>query len=154
MASCDGGAAARTFPVQRHVRSGPALIGPLSLSVWHRHDRCTDSMQGHAHSSGDLADRSTDLFAHYADGGVLPRITVMNYFWNTNWISVHMMNGTASWQGFLFILQGIAAACMSVGFFTKTATFATWFLLTSLHGRNPLVLHGGACRKLRQTCLA
>lgn len=104
------------------------------------------SMRSPPDVAGDLLDRSSDLQAHYSDSGTLPRPAVLNYFWNTNWISLHMMSGAPSWQAMLFWIHGLAAFCMAIGFFTKLSTLVSWFLLVSLHGRNPLILHGGAFR--------
>lgn len=111
---------------------GLVIIGAHLLIAWQR-----------TYEAGDLFDRASDLQAHYSDTGVLPRTTVFNYFWNTNWISLHMMNGTARWEALLFWIHGIAAFCMAIGLYTKSSTVVSWFLLVSLHSRNPLVLHGG-----------
>lgn len=117
----------------------------MPLPVWPCDHRCAhpECVAAPTYVAGDLLDRASDLQAHYSDTGVLPRTAVFNYFWNTNWISLHMMNGTARWEALLFLMHGIAAFCMAIGLYTKFSTVVSWFLLVSLHSRNPLVLHGG-----------
>ena len=54
-----------------------------------------------------------------------------------------MLDGTADFQGALFVIAGLFALALLVGWWTRLATAASWFLLTSLHARNPMVLQGG-----------
>jgi hypothetical protein len=94
----------------------------------------------------DLAVRWTALEAHYTDGGVLPRAARMSLAWDYNepwWMSLHMLSGSAWWQAAMFALAAIAAALLLVGYQTRWVTAASWLLLLSLHGRNPLLLQGG-----------
>jgi hypothetical protein len=94
----------------------------------------------------DLAVRATALDAHYTDSGVLPRAARMGLAWNYNepwWMSLHMLSGSAWWQGTLFGLAAIAAGLLLVGYQTRRMAAASWLLLLSLHGRNPLLLQGG-----------
>ena len=89
----------------------------------------------------DLVGRAGDLVAHYTDHGVLPRSAITN-----SWkLSLHMLDGTADFQGALFVVAGLAALALLVGWHTRLATGASWFLLLSLHARNPMVLQGGDC---------
>jgi len=87
----------------------------------------------------DLAGRWPDLVAHYTDAGVLPRSTVPVYVP----ISLHVLDGSATYERFLFLLAAACAAALLAGYRTQLATFFSWLLLLSLHARNPLVLHGG-----------
>jgi len=91
----------------------------------------------------DLVNRSLDLTAHYTDDGVIPRATLLANLWNPHVLSVHMFTGTALGVALLFFLHGLAAFGLLVGYRTRLMTFVTWFLLCSLHARNPLVLNGG-----------
>ncbi len=91
----------------------------------------------------DLIIRSTSLVAHYTDLGTMPRSLVNEKFGLLNWVSVHMLSGSAGFQVFLFILAGIFALMLLVGYRTKLSTIASWFLLISLQSRNPMVLQGG-----------
>lgn len=99
----------------------------------------------------DLATRAVDLSAHYSDAGALPRNWVVPYFsilpayrdWNWSGLSVHMLSGSALVIGLIFALHALAAIAMMVGYRTRLATFIVWFLMCSLHTRNPLVLSVG-----------
>ncbi|HEX5271397.1 MAG TPA: HTTM domain-containing protein [Gemmataceae bacterium] len=87
----------------------------------------------------DLVGRAGDLGAHYTDEGVLPRSAITT----PRYVSLHMLDGSADFQGALFVLAGLCAVALLVGWWTRTATAASWFLLMSLHARNPMILQGG-----------
>jgi predicted DCC family thiol-disulfide oxidoreductase YuxK len=90
----------------------------------------------------DLIRRSRDLVAHYTDFGVLPRTALIEDF--NRWrISLHLANGTWEFQALLFVIAGIFAVALLLGYRTRVVTIATWFMLASLHARNPLLLDGG-----------
>lgn len=91
----------------------------------------------------DLADRTRLLTVNYTDAGAHPRAVVLDYY--EPWLlpSLHLMAGSARVQLALFVLAGIAAALLAIGWRTRLATFVSWFLLGSLHARNELVLDGG-----------
>ena len=94
----------------------------------------------------DLSVRWTALETHYTDSGVLPRAARMSLAWDYNepwWVSLHMLSGSTWWQAALFVLAAIAGALLLVGYQTRWMTVASWLLLLSLHGRNPLLLQGG-----------
>jgi hypothetical protein len=93
----------------------------------------------------DLAGRCPDLVAHYTDDGVLPRYTAQGVPLLPVHIpiSVHMLAGSAAYEGLLFLLAAAVAGALVVGYRTRLATVFSWLLLLSLHERNPLVLHGG-----------
>ncbi|HZT83047.1 MAG TPA: HTTM domain-containing protein [Gemmataceae bacterium] len=87
----------------------------------------------------DLSVRAGDLEAFYTDAGVLPTAAVPN-----PWaLSAHVLSGSFAFQAVLFALAAAFAAALLVGYRTGLATFASWFLLVSLHARNPVVLQGG-----------
>jgi hypothetical protein len=88
---------------------------------------------------GDLAIRAGDLTAFYTDQGVLPRSALPAH----HYISLHCLDGTADFQAALFVLAGLAALALLVGWQTRLATVVSWLLLLSLHARNPMVLQGG-----------
>jgi len=92
---------------------------------------------------GDVFNRWADIRAHYSDLGVMPRHLVLSHFSNDQWITLHMMGGTIFFQQLLFLFQVAIAITMGVGFYTRSSTILSWFLLISLHNRNTLVLHGG-----------
>lgn len=88
---------------------------------------------------GDLINRSADLTAFYTDAGVVPR----SFIWRGGFPSLHMLGGSAEWEGFLFIIAGLAAVAMIVGWHARLATILSWYLLASLHARTPIVLISG-----------
>jgi len=90
----------------------------------------------------DLADRARLLITNYTDAGAHPRAVALTYY-QYGLPSLHLMAGSARVQLALFVLAGIAAALLAVGWRTWIATFVSWYLLGSLHARNELVLDGG-----------
>ena len=91
----------------------------------------------------DLAIRATDLEAHYSNMGVLPLQVLHQYLWNPQFFSFHALSGLWQFQLLLFALAALAAACLLLGYKTKTATVVSWLLLLSLQNRNPLIAQGG-----------
>lgn len=92
----------------------------------------------------DLLRRSGNLVAFYADDGVLPRSALdTQVAASIQTISVHTLSGSATAQAALFVLAGVVAVALVVGYRTTLATAVSFFLLVSLHVRNPAVLHGG-----------
>lgn len=91
----------------------------------------------------DLAIRSEALVAHYTDVGVLPRAELINFFSNPNWISLHLISGEPIAQAVLFLIAAFFAFSLLIGYKTKISTIVSWFLLISLHSRNPMILQGG-----------
>ena len=91
----------------------------------------------------DLVDRSRDLSVHYTDFGLLPRAALLSKFLNGMVVCLHLSVGT--WPGMLvlFALQATAACLLLVGFHTRIMSVLSWFLMYSLHLRNPVVLQGG-----------
>ncbi len=91
----------------------------------------------------DLIQRATSLYVHYTDNGVLPRLDMLKYWNNDWWISLHMANGSLWFQIILFIIAFLFALSLTLGYRTRLVMVVSWFLLLSLHARNPLVLQGG-----------
>ena len=92
----------------------------------------------------DLVLRSRDLEAHYTDHGVLPRTVLIDTYLSLRpYLSLHIVHGSAFFEAVLFGVAGLCAAALLVGYRTSGAAVACWFLTTSLHARNPLVVHGG-----------
>src|SRR5262245_2684773 len=89
----------------------------------------------------DLLQRCTGLTAHYTDYGVTPRSLVIEH--SNRWaISFHYMSGVWQWQAVLFIIAGIAAGALLLGYRTRLASIFTWVLCVSLITRNPYVGYG------------
>ena len=91
----------------------------------------------------DLIDRSRDLKAHYTDFGILPRVPLIAKFLNPWFWSIHFFSGQALFQGILFIISGLIALTLLIGYRTKLVTFLSWALLISLQTRNPMILNAG-----------
>src|SRR5207249_2480615 len=90
----------------------------------------------------DLALRARDLTAHYSDRGVLPRAALIGDIgsWKP---SLHFISGSATFQAMLFVLAGLVALAMLVGYRTRIATFISWVFVLSVEARNPGVFQGG-----------
>jgi hypothetical protein len=87
----------------------------------------------------DLANRATDLFAHYTDAGVMSRTVLMRQLLNPSAFSLNLLNGGYTFQALLFGVAALAALCTLVGYRTRLMTFVVWVILLSIHMRNPLV---------------
>jgi len=86
----------------------------------------------------DLIQRSSDLVAHYTDHGIAPRALVMDH--TNRWsVSLHQMSGIWEWQAVLFMVAGLAALALLVGYRTRLASILSWGLCVSLITRNPYV---------------
>jgi hypothetical protein len=90
----------------------------------------------------DLVDRSKDLTAHYTDAGVLPRAALAEYTADTI-LSLHLLGGSLAFEGLLFLLSGILAVMLLIGWHTRLATGLSFVLLFSLQQRNLLITHNG-----------
>lgn len=91
----------------------------------------------------DLIQRSFDLRTFYSDAGVLPRAELLRLWENKWWISVHLMSGLTVFEALLFVVAAVFAIMLLLGYRTRLAMIVSWFLLISLHIRNPIVLQGG-----------
>ena len=91
----------------------------------------------------DLANRATDLFAHYSDAGVLSRTVLIEEVLNPSKFSLNLINGQPFFQALLFGAAALAALGMLAGYRTRLMTIIVWALLLSIQWRNPLVLGAG-----------
>jgi hypothetical protein len=91
----------------------------------------------------DLLLRATDLSLHYTDKGIMPIKLVTENLWEPGYFSIHALSGTIEWQLILFIIAGIAALALLLGYKTKFSIFLCFILLLSLHNRNPWILNSG-----------
>lgn len=92
---------------------------------------------------GDLLYRAQDLQAHYTDAGVLPIALVSVYQQQHWWWSIHTLHPALEPQIVLFLIAGLFALSLLVGYRTRTVSVVCWLLLISLQNRNTLVLTGG-----------
>lgn len=90
----------------------------------------------------DLVLRSSDLVLHYTDIGLLPRADLLQLSGRRSLASMHYISGAWQVQALLFIVAGLCAFALLVGYRTRLATTASWFLFVSLNARNPMVAHG------------
>ncbi|MBD2723973.1 HTTM domain-containing protein [Hymenobacter armeniacus] len=91
----------------------------------------------------DLAIRSTDLEAHYANLGVLPVSALMERAWTPYQFSLHAATGLWQLEALLFLVAAVVAGALLLGYHTRLATVASWVLLVSLQNRNTLIGQGG-----------
>ncbi|MCC3154239.1 HTTM domain-containing protein [Hymenobacter sp. BT770] len=91
----------------------------------------------------DLAIRSTDLEAHYANLGVLPMAALLDHAWTPYQFSLHAASGMWQAEAVLFAIAAGLAVAMLLGYHTRLATVGSWVLLVSLQNRNPLIGQGG-----------
>lgn len=87
----------------------------------------------------DLCIRVTSLGAHYTDAGVVPRQLVFEYGEQPWFFSFHMLSGDIFLQVVLFLLAGLSAFSLAIGYRSRIACFICWVLMLSLHVRNPFV---------------
>jgi hypothetical protein len=83
----------------------------------------------------DLVNRAGYLTAFYTDDGVLPRTAAIAYNHSAR-ISFHLMSGSPLVIGFLFLIAGILAVMLMLGYRTRLATVLSWLFLVSLNNRN------------------
>jgi hypothetical protein len=92
---------------------------------------------------GDLLYRAQDLQAHYTDAGVLP-IALVSLYQQQHWYwSIHTLHPALPLEVLLFIVAGLFALSLLVGYRTRTVSVVCWLLLISLQNRNTMVLTGG-----------
>lgn len=91
----------------------------------------------------ELFVRAAYLEAHYTDLGVLPRGLIYEKSSLMRFFYVHFLTGRFDYQAILFIAQTFFAFALLLGYYTRLATVACWYLLASLQKRNLLVLQGG-----------
>jgi hypothetical protein len=87
----------------------------------------------------NLANRATDLSAHYTDAGVLPRSDLIEQVLSRWSLSLNLMNGQSFFQALLFGVAALAALGLLVGYRTRLMNFVVWALVLSIQMRNPLV---------------
>ena len=90
----------------------------------------------------DLLTRILSLNVFYTDTSAFPRALAIWLLspWD---FSIYFANGTFAAQIALFLIAAFFAILLLIGWHTRLATFMSWFLLLSLHSRNPMVPSGG-----------
>lgn len=87
----------------------------------------------------------SDLFVWFGKNGILSantlpsedvvvRPSLFNFFTNDD-----------RWTAFIFVILITAAVCLTVGFYTRSASIFVFMCLVSIYHRNPLILNSGDC---------
>ncbi len=92
----------------------------------------------------DLALRARHLVAHYTDLGAAPSALILDEYGFACYFSLHWwLSGSVTAEAGAFLAGGLAAAALLLGFRTRLATIACWYLQASLLTRTPLVHTAG-----------
>jgi len=91
----------------------------------------------------DLVTRFPGLKAFYTDAGVLPRSFLFSFLVVDFRISAFFLSGTAEVTALLFLFTAVSAVTLLMGRYTRLSTLVVWFLLMSLHVRNPMLNTNG-----------
>ncbi len=84
----------------------------------------------------DLIIRAGDLRSLYSDAGVMPR-TLLKEIANPFYWSINSISGEPFVQGLIFLIIGLIAIALLVGYRTRLATIAMWAFVISIQNRNP-----------------
>lgn len=87
----------------------------------------------------DLALRSRYLVEHYSDGGVFPRSALQSIEETITTLSFHTANGNTWFAVVLFLIHGLFALSLLIGYRTRLASIIIWIMTVSLHNRDMLV---------------
>lgn len=92
----------------------------------------------------DVATRAIDLAGLYTDNGVLPRDLLLAMEGRGVYLSAHYWaSAHPILQQALFAATAACAVALLVGWRTRLATLACWYLVASVQIRQPLVYMGG-----------
>ena len=91
----------------------------------------------------DLFDRAGDLTLFYTNEGVYPLEAFEATYTYYNSYSLHALSGSPTFIAFLFVVAGLVAFAMLIGYHSRLAAALSFLLLYSLQARNPAVLNGG-----------
>lgn len=85
----------------------------------------------------DLAGRGRNLTAHYTELGVLPVAQAAHEFGSGVYFAAHTWASASPWAvGAIFFLHAAAGIALLLGYRTRIASIASWYLLASLQVRN------------------
>jgi hypothetical protein len=91
----------------------------------------------------DLLLRVPLVGVFYSDQGVLPREAMLRISGDRYITGLYHLTGSAPVQLLVLLVAILFALGFTAGYRTRLCGAVSWFLLISLHARNPLVLHGG-----------
>jgi len=83
------------------------------------------------------------VYEFYSDNGVLPRDVWIGQFLSMWESSLFLFNGQVPMVTALMLVLLFFAATFTLGLYTRFSALICWILLTSLHARNQIILHGG-----------
>jgi len=89
----------------------------------------------------DLLTRSSDFVAFYTNEGVLPPSYLSSDPLSS--LSIHFVSGEVWFQALIFVVTGIFALLLVVGYRTRLAVFVSFVLVSSLQEYNPFILNSG-----------
>ncbi|MCB0514688.1 MAG: HTTM domain-containing protein [Chitinophagales bacterium] len=90
----------------------------------------------------DLFLRTLGFKLFHTDLGLLPLDGLYKVAWKDWYFSVYTISGSPMVVGILFALAAVLAVLLILGYRTRLVTALSWFMLVSLHMRNPAVLQG------------
>ncbi|WP_435154009.1 hypothetical protein [Haladaptatus sp. DFWS20] len=91
----------------------------------------------------DLLLRSRNLVVSYTNAGVLPRSVLEAQYPSMSQLSIHTLSGAVWFQVVQFIIAGLFAVSLLLGYRTRLSTVVSFVLLVSLQFRNPTLLNSG-----------
>ena len=91
---------------------------------------------------GDLISRATEFRMHYTDLGILPRQAVYE-LGIARFPSLYMASGWEGYVAALFVLHGLVALALSIGYQTRICSVLLWYLTISLQQRIYMANNGG-----------
>ena len=93
---------------------------------------------------GDLLDRSWDIYAHYDDAGVLPRVAALEHFNSYWWLSIHMFSGKWWMVLGLFLVHAAVACSLILGYRSRLRLLSSSLLNSDLASmitaKNPILI--------------
>jgi len=96
----------------------------------------------------DLALRSRYIVEHYTDMGIYPRSALQTLGESMTTLSFHTASGQLWFIVVLFIIHGLFALSLLVGYRTRLASIVLFIMTVSLHNRD-MIINSGADDLLR-----
>lgn len=90
----------------------------------------------------DLVLRARYIRLFYTDAGAYPLAAYESTFTAYNGYSIHALSGDPLFVAVLFLVAGVFAVLLLVGYKTRLVGAISFVLLFSLHARNPALLNG------------
>lgn len=91
----------------------------------------------------DICQRATDLEVFYSDFGLAPRSVAIDNLSSRWFVSFHFLSGAWQIQAILFLIAGLLACALLIGYRTRLATVGCWLFWVSLDVRNFHIFTGG-----------